>query len=55
MRNLENYGVQQMNAKEMEEVNGGDAGVVALIALVMIVGGWIARMIAKKRNSCHYT
>ncbi|MFA5296677.1 MAG: hypothetical protein WC389_00545 [Lutibacter sp.] len=23
MKNLENYGVQKMNAKEMEETNGG--------------------------------
>lgn len=36
MKNLENYGVQKMNAKDMEEVNGG---VLSLLAVCLIVGG----------------
>jgi lactobin A/cerein 7B family class IIb bacteriocin len=43
MKNLENFGVQELNAKEMEETNGGVAilGVLAVVAVgagVLVVG-----------------
>lgn len=34
MKNLENYGVQKMNTKEIRDTNGGDFGItLGLIAL----------------------
>ncbi len=30
MKNLENFGVQEMNANEMEKVNGGFLGIIVL-------------------------
>jgi len=33
MKNLENYGVQEMNAKELREVDGGVFGVDDIIAI----------------------
>jgi lactobin A/cerein 7B family class IIb bacteriocin len=43
MKNLENFGVQELNTKEMEETNGGVAilGVLAVVAVgagVLVVG-----------------
>lgn len=35
MKNLENYGVQEMNTKEIEEVNGGFFGTLALAVSVV--------------------
>ena len=36
MKNLENYGVHEMNAKDMEEVNGGGP-VIAAVAVAAAV------------------
>jgi len=33
MKNLENYGVQTLNAKEIRETDGGDLGIGELIAI----------------------
>lgn len=35
MKNLENYGVQEMNAKEMKKTDGG---ILGLIAFAFIAG-----------------
>lgn len=33
MKNLENYGVQEMNAEEMVSVEGGDVSVVVITGI----------------------
>ncbi len=43
--NLENLGVQEMNAKEIREVDGGDFGFTLLAGLIItaaveIIGDW---------------
>ena len=36
MKNLENYGVQEMNAREIKETDGGDFGLGIAIAGALI-------------------
>ncbi|GAA3657505.1 class IIb bacteriocin, lactobin A/cerein 7B family [Flavivirga jejuensis] len=36
MKNLENFGIQEMNTKEMKEVNGGFWGLFALAVVIAI-------------------
>jgi bacteriocin-like protein len=36
MKNLENFGVQELNAKELEEVSGGFLGL--LLGVVFVTG-----------------
>jgi bacteriocin-like protein len=41
MKNLQNYGVQEMNAKEMENINGGGwfgKLLLAILTVVVLVG-----------------
>jgi hypothetical protein len=45
MKNLQNYGVQEMNAEEVNETTGGDFGLTLLGALVVaaaveVMGDW---------------
>jgi len=35
MKNLENYGVQELNAKEIRDVDGGDIGLSILAGLII--------------------
>lgn len=37
MKNLENYGVQEMSAKEVNETTGGDFGLTLLGCLIVAV------------------
>ncbi len=39
MKNLENYGVQEMNAKEIREVDGGS--ILGFLAVAFVVGVFI--------------
>ena len=38
MKNLKNYGVLEMDAKEINEINGGDFGLTVLAGLVIAAG-----------------
>ena len=45
MKNLENYGVQEMSAKEVNETTGGDFGLTLLGCLIVavaveVMGDW---------------
>ncbi len=44
MKNLENYGVQELNAMEINDVNGGflGLGVVCVILAVAYIAGTVA-------------
>ena len=44
MKNLENYGVLQLNTKEMEEIEGGDFGVVSTVVAGIIIGAAVEIM-----------
>ena len=42
MKNLENYGVQELNAKEIRETEGGAIlGLMLAMGLGYLVGRWI--------------
>jgi len=44
MKNLQNFGVQELSAKEIKETNGGLIGVIFLCILVIAapVAGWFS-------------
>ncbi len=45
MKHLENLGVQEMNANEMKEINGGIFGTLLLAALAFMVGSGVAQLL----------
>jgi lactobin A/cerein 7B family class IIb bacteriocin len=38
MRNLENLGVQELNTKEMKDINGGFLGILLVVSLIIVAG-----------------
>ncbi len=45
MKNLQNFGVQELSAKEKENINGGDGGWIW--GLVMLAAGLIVKALVK--------
>ena len=43
MKNLENFGVQELNAKDKKNINGGSwLGNFLLVAAILVVGFFVA-------------
>lgn len=50
MNNLSNFGVQELNAKEIEETNGGAVGVAITLGVIAVgIFFWIRSKIREAR------
>lgn len=52
MKNLENYNVQVMDTKELQNINGGFIFILAGIAGIIYIAGEIAYIAGRQDSNC---